>query len=88
MEFKMFKCDRCGQCCKNISISPIYQRLNRGDGVCLYFDEKYSLCTIYKNRPIECNVDAMYDAFFSNIMTKNEYYKLNYASCKKLKNLK
>lgn len=84
----MFKCDCCGQCCKSITLSPIYLGLNRGDGVCKFFDEKSSLCSIYENRPIECNIDAMYNAFFSIKMTKAEYYELNYSSCKELKKLK
>lgn len=81
----MFECDRCGQCCKNIRLSPIYQKLDRGDGICKYFNIDNSLCTIYKNRPIECNVDAMYDIFFAKKMTRKKYYELNYQWCKRLK---
>lgn len=63
----------------------MYKRLDRGDGICKFFDNEKSLCSIYKNRPIECNVDAIYDKFFVEKMSKDEYYKLNYAGCRTLK---
>lgn len=81
----MFKCDCCGCCCRNILLSSIYFRLDRGDGVCKYFDDKSSLCTIYGKRPLECNVDAMYDVYFSKIMSKDVYYEKNYQACTLLK---
>lgn len=81
----MFKCDCCGQCCRHISLSDIYSSLDRGDGICKFFDEDKSLCSIYENRPIECNVDAMFELYFSQKMTKEEYYELNYKACRKLK---
>lgn len=83
----MFHCNCCGECCKNITLSPIYIILNRGDGICKYLNEKNNLCSIYENRPIECNIDKMYDVYFSKKISKEKYYQLNYYSCKKLKNL-
>lgn len=82
----MFKCDCCGECCRHVSLSKVYSSLDRGDGVCKYFDESSSLCTIYDNRPIECNVDAMFELRFWQTMTKEEYYELNYKGCRELKN--
>lgn len=84
----MFACDCCGLCCKNIRLSTLYAGLDRGDGICKFFDDKKALCTIYENRPIECNVDAMYDKFFSEEMTKEEFYEMNYAGCRALKEQK
>ena len=83
----MFKCERCGSCCRNILLSPIYSKLDRGDGVCKYYDDRSLLCTIYDDRPLECNVDCMYDKYFSNEMTREEYYEMNYAGCKVLREL-
>lgn len=82
---KMFKCDHCGCCCRSLFLSPIYANLDRGDGVCKYLDEKASLCLIYEFRPLECNIDAMYEAYYSSIMSKADYYELNYSACKELK---
>lgn len=83
----MFKCDCCGQCCKNITLSDMYSELNRGDGVCKFFDDKKLLCTIYDDRPLKCRVDAVYDLIFFKKMTREEYYKINYISCEQLKKI-
>lgn len=82
---KVFKCDKCGLCCKQLNRSSIYSELDRGDGVCKFFDEKVNLCTIYQNRPLLCNIDKSYEIYFKNSMSKDEYYQLNYDACKKLK---
>lgn len=81
-----FKCTCCGLCCRNISGIPLYQDLERGDGICKYLNEKTNLCIIYKTRPLKCNVDEMYKVFFSEKMSIEEYYELNYRACKALQN--
>lgn len=81
----MFKCDCCGLCCRNIRCSTLYIRLDRGDGTCKFFDDEKSLCSIYENRPVECNVDVMYDMFFADKMPKEDYFEWNYAGCRALK---
>lgn len=81
----MFICDKCGLCCKNLQLSPLYSSLNRGDGICKYFDDDFNLCTIYEKRPILCNIDEAFKTYFSDKMTQNEYYKLNYQICNQLK---
>lgn len=81
----MFKCDCCGLCCMNVGTSELYMDLDRGDGVCRYFDDGTKLCTIYIDRPDRCNVDKMYELLFSTNMSIEEYYELNYQSCNKLK---
>lgn len=79
----MFACDKCGQCCRNLRYSSLYVDLDRGDGVCKYLQE--NLCSIYETRPLKCRVDESYHAFFEDFLEKEEYYKLNYAVCKLLK---
>ena len=81
----MFKCDCCGLCCMNLNKSDLYDDLNRGDGVCKYFDEVSKLCSIYERRPSKCNVDKMYDILYKSEMSKKEYYELNYNICNLLK---
>lgn len=81
----MFNCDKCGYCCSNLDSSPLYADLDRGDGVCRYFDTDTRLCTIYADRPLKCNIDKTYELFFKDKMTLDEYYSLNYDACKKLK---
>ncbi len=79
----MFQCDKCGACCRNVNLSPLYAELDRGDGVCRYLTG--SLCSIYGERPLLCRVDESYQNFFVGRMSKEEYYRLNYEACDKLK---
>lgn len=81
----MFICDKCGLCCMNVDKLPIYGELDRGDGICRYFDCKSKLCTIYENRPDICNVDKTYNQIFSKYMSRDEYYSLNYKACQMFK---
>lgn len=81
----MFKCDCCGLCCMKVSESPLYCDLDRGDGICKFFNCETRLCNIYENRPVRCNVDKMYELCFKEKMAKYEYYKINYEVCKELK---
>lgn len=80
----MFKCDMCGECCRNLDKSPLYAALDRGDGVCKYLTG--NKCSIYDDRPLLCRVDEGYEAFFKDIISLDEYYRLNYESCDILKN--
>lgn len=82
----MFKCDKCGECCRHLDKSDLYRELDRGDGVCKYLVQ--NLCSIYDERPLLCRVDVSYDAYFKSAMTKDEYYRLNYEGCKSIKSIK
>lgn len=79
----MFKCDKCGECCRNLQQSKIYRGLHNGDGVCKYL--KGNECSIYENRPLLCRVDESYNAFFQDKFTYDEYLQLNYKCCEILK---
>lgn len=81
----MFKCDKCGYCCKTVSTNEIYRELDRGDGICKFFDDKNNICSIYDNRPVLCSIDKSYELYFNNVMSKEEFYNLNYEACNKLK---
>lgn len=78
----MFKCNKCGKCCKNLDKSEVYAFLDRGDGICKYL--KDNLCSIYEDRPLMCRVDTSYEVYFRDTYPIEEYYKLNYEICKKL----
>lgn len=79
----MFKCDKCGQCCRNLNKSEVYKSLHNGDGICKYLLK--NICSIYDKRPLLCRIDESYEKIFKNRMTLEEYYILNYEMCKKLK---
>ena len=76
----MFKCSQCGECCRHLDRSELYRELDRGDGVCRYLSG--NLCSIYENRPLLCRIDESYDKYFSEIYTRDEYYRLNEQACK------
>lgn len=81
-----FSCDCCGVCCKSIRKSYFYtEELDRGDGVCKHLTAD-NLCEIYADRPIFCNIDAYYDKFLSDKMSREEFHELNHAACERLKN--
>lgn len=80
----MFKCDKCGKCCRNLNKSPIYSELHDGDGICRYLVGNE--CSIYERRPLICRIDESYDAFFSDKLSYDEYLQLNYKCCEILKN--
>lgn len=68
----MFYCDKCGLCCTQLEGSSIYNELDRGDGVCQFFDEELRLCRIYQNRPLLCNIDESYETYFKCKMFREE----------------
>ncbi|MBQ8730432.1 MAG: YkgJ family cysteine cluster protein [Lachnospiraceae bacterium] len=82
----MFKCDMCGECCRNLHKSPIYDELHDGNGICFYLDG--NICSIYQDRPLICRVDECYELFFKNDLSYDDYLQLNYESCEILKNQK
>ena len=61
--------------------------LCRGDGVCKYLDDDTNHCVIYENRPLFCNVDEAYDAYFRPHMSRAEYNVHNSNACKQLQSL-
>ncbi len=82
----MFDCDKCGECCRNLDKSSIYNSLHNGDSVCKYL--KGNLCNIYENRPLLCRIDECYDKFFKSVYTYEEYIHLNRLWCAELKKRK
>lgn len=66
----------------HIDKAMIDANLNRGDGICRYFDEKTSLCKIYRERPVFCNVDKFYDRYLSRQCSREDFYSVNYELCK------
>jgi hypothetical protein len=79
----MFKCGKCGACCRNLDKSEIYAELDRGDGTCMFLSG--TLCSIYERRPLICRVDECYEKYFKEIMTVEDYYAINKEVCKSLK---
>jgi len=81
----MFECDKCGLCCRCVGDSLLGKELALPNGICKHFNQITNLCTIYKDRPIICNVDAYYDFYIEGVMTREMFYKLNKDVCTKIK---
>ncbi len=82
----MFKCDKCGECCRNLNKSSLYNALHDGNGVCRHL--KGNICTIYEQRPLICRVDECYEIFFKDKMEYEVYLQLNYKYCEEIKRLR
>ncbi|MDA3062243.1 MULTISPECIES: YkgJ family cysteine cluster protein [unclassified Campylobacter] len=79
-----FNCSKCGECCRHIANIPQLSEFDRGDGVCKYL--RGHECDIYDTRPEICNVEKMYEKHFSNLYSRDEFYKLNEEACEMLQN--
>ena len=81
----MFPCERCGTCCRSIANAPFEHDMALPNGACKYLDEEKNLCRIYSTRPIFCNVDAYYEKYLSQKMTREEFYRQNKEVCHRLR---
>jgi len=82
-----FICEQCGACCRNLDKSILFAELDKGDGVCRFFDDETNVCTIYDERPLLCNVDKAYAVYFEKHMSYDEYRMANTNACKTLRTL-
>ncbi len=78
-----FQCNRCGRCCRMIGFTNIPELRQMADstGKCRHLMPN-NLCRIYENRPLYCRVDAIYDRRLSNVMSRQQWYEMNYKQCK------
>ena len=42
-------------------------------------------CIVYDTRPLVCNIKAMWQEYFSHIVSKKQFFKMNKNVCAKLK---
>ncbi|MDO5537507.1 MAG: hypothetical protein Q4F72_08275 [Desulfovibrionaceae bacterium] len=79
-----FVCTCCGACCSQLELfGPMYAWLDRGDGVCRYFDCERRLCSVYVLRPVICRVEEGYPIYFSHV-PYDEYIRLTMQACRML----
>ena len=82
--FEPFPCIACGQCCRNVHLSPLTEYLSRGDGICRYLDENSNLCSIYEERPLVCNVENFFKLFLKDKISWLDYVRQNSDFCRVL----
>lgn len=80
----IFPCDRCGLCCRHLEQIPQLKDFDSGDGKCVHLLDNNE-CLIYNNRPNICNVSKMFELYFKNHMTEEEYIAINMDGCIKIK---
>ncbi len=81
---KNFPCSQCGACCRHVDLSELTAYLNRGDGVCRYYDQITHLCTIYDSRPEVCRIDQFYEQYLQAKIAWQDFVELNLIACKQL----
>ena len=77
-----FPCIKCGECCRHINEVPQLAEFDTENGVCVHL--KDNKCDIYDHRPEICNVDLMYEKYFSERFSREEFYKMNEDVCRVL----
>ena len=82
-----FPCTQCGACCRHVNLSELTVYLDRGDGICHYYDSDKNLCSIYENRPEICRVEDYYKKYLQDQYTWNKFVELNLIACKQLVDL-
>ena len=76
-------CEDCKAYCCRIA-GRIMKELNRGDGTCLYLNDE-NRCEIYDHRPDICNTDILYEKYFKNRYTEEEWKERNIKACEVLR---
>ncbi len=82
-----FPCTQCGACCRHVNLSELTVYLDRGDGICHYYDLDSRLCSIYENRPEICRVEVYYQKYLKKQYTWDKFVELNLIACKQLADL-
>jgi Fe-S-cluster containining protein len=68
---------------KAIRAGLIFPFNAREDGSCEKFED--GQCSIYDDRPEVCRVDKMYDRYFKNVYTIEEYLKETKMACESMR---
>lgn len=83
MRLKDFKCDMCGECCRHLDSIPQATNMHI-NGICKFL--KGNLCSIYENRPLECNRFKLFETLKDKI-SEDEFIRINKYYCEKLKQI-
>ena len=78
-----FPCKRCGLCCRNIGDVPQLADFDDGTGVCIHLT-KDSLCDIYAERPVWCNVEKLYELSYKHLISEKDWIEANSRVCREL----
>lgn len=90
-----YECKQCGRCCQHLEFvrkphklkEPV-RHLAKGfpfkvyNGVCEMF--KDGKCSCYNSRPLLCNVEKMWEVYYSHLYTKEQWFQHNKLGCEVL----
>lgn len=80
----MIKCDNCkAPCCRHV----IKELAIEGTTICRFLDQETNKCRIYAFRPTICNTDQMYELYYKERMSREEYDRLNSEACEQLNSI-
>lgn len=75
-------CNGCkGYCCRVAGM--LMRELDKGDGSCIFLNKDYK-CDIYDHRPLICNTDRLYERYFKETYTKEQWTKMQEEACRGL----
>ncbi len=81
----MFQCDKCGCCCCAVGTNPLYKEwiaeMEYADTMILVPNYVVFIMSAISF----CNIDACYDIYFQNVLSRDDYYKINHVACEKLR---
>lgn len=83
-----YKCENCGECCKNGNPARWDPKLDDGNGNCPYLDLTTNLCTIYETRFDFCRIHSWYEKNYApKGISKDLYLQSQIAGCDYLRRL-
>lgn len=76
-------CSQCGLCCTRVDTVPEFSEHALPDGRCQHLTSEL-LCAIYESRPELCRADKMYEKYYADHLSEDDYYAMLISLCKKL----
>lgn len=77
-------CSKCNALCCKV-MGKILPEYDRGDCVCKYLTED-NKCSIYDERPFICNTVRIYNKYYKDKITIEQWYDMNNRACTELRN--
>lgn len=82
-KLKPIDCSHCKAYCCRV-IGKILPELDRGDCACIFLTND-NKCEIYNDRPLICNTVKLYNKYFKDKYTIEEWNEMNRKGCEALR---
>ena len=83
MEVKPIDCSHCNALCCRV-IGKIIPEYDRGDCACIHLTED-NKCEIYNDRPPLCNTVHIYNKYYKDKLTIEQWNEINRQACETLR---